>query len=365
MVPDTVGGCGVAEVYLMDMRGKAQRGLIRKLSQLFKAAGLTGIIDRRDLVAVKTHFGERGNTGFVPSFFIRQVVSDVKEAGGRPFLTDAGTLYVGSRDNAYEHLLTAEAHGFTLATTGAPVIIADGLVGHDFEEVEVGGKHVDKAKIASAAVHADAIIAVSHFTGHEISGFGCALKNVGMGLGSRGGKQQMHSGIKPEVDEGRCTGCATCLRWCPAGAISLKQEEKKAVVDREACLGCGECTVMCPEGAIAIRWATDTTVAQEKIAEYASAVLKDKKGKCGFINFLTNITPACDCWDFSDAPFSPDVGVLASTDIVAVDQASIDLVNRRGEDLIRKLYPTVDWAAQLAHAESLGLGSRRYELVEI
>jgi uncharacterized protein len=353
----------MAKVYMMDMRGKAQRGLVRKLSELFDAAGLPGIVAKKDLVAVKTHFGELGNTAFIPSFFIRQVVSDVKKAGGRPFLTDAGTLYVGSRGNAYEHLLTAEAHGFTLATTGAPVIIADGLVGHDFVEVEVGGKHVDKAKIASAAVHADAFIAVSHFTGHEISGFGCALKNVGMGLGSRGGKQQMHSGVKPNVKESECIGCAKCLRWCPVKAISLKDE--KAVIDQEACLGCGECTVMCLEGAIDIRWVTDLTVAQEKIAEYACAVLQGKEGKRGFINFLTNLTPACDCWDFSDAPFTPDIGMLASTDIVAIDQASIDLVNRDGEDLIRKLYPSVDWAAQLAHAESLGLGSRAYELISI
>lgn len=351
----------MAKVYMMDMRGKAQHGLIRKLSQLFKEAGLPGVIEEKDLVAIKTHFGERGNTGFVPSFFLRQVVSDVKKAGGRPFLTDAGTLYVGSRGDAYEHLLTAEAHGFTLATTGAPVIIADGLIGHDFAEVEVGGKHIDKAKVASAAVHADAFIAVSHFTGHEISGFGCALKNVGMGLGSRGGKQQMHSGVKPKVSEDRCTGCAKCLRWCPVTAISLK--DKKASIDQEACLGCGECTIMCVEGAIAVRWMTDLTVAQEKIAEYAYAVLKEKEGKRGFISFLTNMTPACDCWDFSDAPFAPDIGVLASTDIVAIDQAAVDLVNRDGEDRIRKLYPSVDWAAQLAHAESLGLGSRSYDLI--
>ncbi len=314
-------------------------------------------------MAIKTHFGERGSSAFVPSFYLRQVVEDVKKAGGRPFLTDAGTLYVGSRSNAYEHILTAEANGFTLATTGAPIIIADGLIGHDFEEIEVGGKHIDKAKIASAVVHADAVIAVSHFTGHEISGFGAALKNVGMGLGSRGGKQQMHSGVKPTVDSGQCIGCGKCLRWCPAGAISL--DDKKAVIDQDACLGCGECTVMCLEGAIAIRWATEQNDALEKIAEYACAALKEKEGKRGFINFLINMTPACDCWDYSDAPFTPDIGVLASTDIVAIEQASADLVNQGGQDLIRKLYPAIAWETQITHAESLGLGSRAYELVQI
>jgi uncharacterized Fe-S center protein len=353
----------MSKVYMMDMHGGAHRGFTRKLSELFEAAGLDGVVAAKDLVAIKTHFGERGSTAFVPSFMLRQIVSDVKKAGGRPFLTDAGTLYVGSRSNAYEHLITAEMHGFTLSTTGAPVIIADGLTGHDFEEVEVAGKHVDVAKIASAVVHADAFLAVSHFTGHEVTGFGAALKNVGMGLGSRGGKQQMHSGIKPKVSEDQCTGCGKCLRWCPAKAISLA--DKKAVIDQETCLGCGECTVMCVEGAIAIRWMTDLSVAQEKIAEYACAVLKDKEGKRGFINFLTNMSPACDCWDFSDAPFAPDIGVLASTDIVAIEQASVDLVNRDGQDLIKKLYPTVAWETPIAHAASLGLGSRAYELITI
>jgi uncharacterized Fe-S center protein len=354
---------GKSKVFMVDMRAAAHRGIPRKLSMLFEAAGLGGTFKPRDLVAVKTHFGERGSSAFIPSFYLRRIVTEIRERKGRPFLTDAGTLYVGSRSDAYEHLLTAEMHGFTQATLGAPIIIADGLVGHDFVEVEIPGKRLKKAKIAAAAVHADSLIAVSHFTGHEISGFGAAVKNVGMGLGSRGGKQQMHSDVKPAVDEEKCTGCSGCLRWCPAGAIRV--EEGKAGIDQSACWGCGECTVMCVEGAIGIRWAGDPAAAQEKIAEYALAVLQDKRERCGFINFLTSMSPACDCWDFSDAPFAPDIGILASTDIVAIDQASVDLVNRGGHDRIRDLYPGVSWEPQLAHAEALGLGSRDYDLVTV
>jgi len=348
---------------MVDMRAAAHRGIPRKLSELFDAANLGEVFSPRDLVAVKTHFGERGSSAFIPGFYLRRIVGKIKERKGRPFLTDAGTLYVGSRSDAYEHLLTAEMHGFTQATVGAPVIIADGLLGHDFVEVEIEGRHLRKVKIAAAAVHADALIAVSHFTGHEISGFGAAIKNVGMGLGSRGGKQQMHSDVKPLVEEGKCSGCGRCLRWCPSGAIELR--EGKAHIDQQACWGCGECTVMCVEGAVGVRWAGDPAVVQEKMAEYALGVLKDKRGKCGFVNFLTSMSPACDCWDFSDAPFALDIGILASTDIVAIDQASVDLVNEGGEDRIRRLYPSVSWEPQLAHAESLGLGTRSYELIRL
>lgn len=353
----------VSKVYFADLRCKVHRGMLDKVGELFDQAGFGEIFEKRDLVAIKVHFGERGNTAFIPSFYVRKVVDKVKEKGGKPFLTDAGTLYVGGRANAYDHILTAAMNGFSLATTGAPVIIADGLIGHDFEEVEINGKHFRKVKLAAAAVQADSFLAISHFTGHELTGFGAAIKNVGMGLGSRGGKQQMHSDVKPRVNAEKCTGCARCLRWCPAKAISLTEE--KAQIDEDVCIGCGECTIMCLEGAIAVRFMTDPAVASEKIAEYAYGVLKDKVGRRGFFNFLVNITPSCDCWDFSDRPFASDIGILASTDIVAIDQASADLVNSGSRDRIREVNPGVSWEAQIRHAETLGLGTRSYQLVEI
>jgi uncharacterized Fe-S center protein len=342
--------------------------MVAKLGELIDRVGLSEVVARKDLVAIKTHFGEAGSTAFVPVMYLRRLVEAVKECGGKPFVTDAGTLYVGSRSTAINHLLTAASHGFTQETLGAPIIIADGLKGHDFVEIEVNGKLLDKVKIASAAAHADALIVVSHFTGHELTAFGSAIKNVGMGLGSRGGKQQMHSDIKPEVNPERCTACAQCIRWCPAEAISLKGKgkEKKAVIDHEKCIGCGECTVMCFEGAIAARLMTDLGVAQRKIVEYAMGTLKGKEKKSAFFNFLLRITPACDCWDFSDAPVVEDIGILAGRDIVAVEQASLDMVNEAAErDIWGEMFPTANWPAQLEYAAEMGLGSRDYDLVPI
>lgn len=355
-------------MYFANTRCRPHRGMVAKLAELASRAGLGEVVKRRDLVAIKTHFGEAGSTAFVPVMFVRRLVEAVKEAGGKPFVTDAGTLYVGSRSNAVNHLITAAAHGFTLESAGAPVIIADGLKGHDFEEIEVEGRLLQRVKIASAAVHADALVVVSHLTGHELAGFGCAIKNVGMGLGSRGGKQKMHSDIKPEVNAERCTACAQCIRWCPAGAISLvgEGEGRKASIDHELCIGCGECTVMCFEGAIAARLVTDLDVAQRKIVEYTMGALKGKEEKSVFFNFLLRVTPACDCWDFSDAPVVEDIGILASRDIVAVDQASMDLVNEQaGRDVFGEMFPQVKWQDQLAYAEEMGLGSREYELISI
>ncbi|MEW6555657.1 MAG: DUF362 domain-containing protein [Actinomycetota bacterium] len=358
----------MSEVFFANTRCKPHRGMVQKLGELAEKVGLSEVVKRRDMVAIKTHFGEAGGTAFVPVMYLRRLVEVVKEAGGKPFVTDAGTLYVGSRSNAINHLLSAAGHGFTQETLGAPIIIADGLKGHDFVEIEVDGEMFSRVKIASAAVHADALVVVSHMTGHELTGFGCAIKNVGMGLGSRGGKQQMHSDLKPEVNAERCTACAKCLRWCPAGAISLKGKgkEKKASIDHDLCIGCGECTVMCFEGAIAMRLNTALDVAQRKIVDYTMGVLKDKEGKCAFFNFLLRITPACDCWDFSDAPVVEDIGILASRDIVAVEQASLDLMNERaGRDVIGGIYDAMDWTEQLEYAAKMGLGSRDYELVSI
>jgi uncharacterized Fe-S center protein len=358
----------MSEVFFTNTRCKPHRGMVEKLRELGEKVGLSEVVERKDLVAIKTHFGEAGSTAFVPVMYLRRIVTTVKESGGKPFLTDAGTLYVGSRSNAINHLLNAASHGFTQETLGAPIIIADGLKGHDFVEIEVNGEILDKVKIASAAAHADALIVVSHLTGHELTAFGCAIKNVGMGLGSRGGKQQMHSDIKPEVNTDRCTACAECLRWCPAGAISLegKGKERKAVIDHDVCIGCGECTVMCFEGAIAARLASDLITAQHRIVEYAAGVLKGKEKKSAFFNFLLRITPACDCWDFSDAPMVEDVGIVASRDIVAVEQASIDLVNKAADrDIFNEMFPAANWPAQLEYAEAMGLGSREYELVPI
>ncbi len=365
-----------SKVYIADMRAGFKKSLLDKVEMLFDQAGLSACIGKRDKVALKLHFGEKGNTGYIRPPYLRRIVNKVKKLGGKPFLTDCNTLYAGSRSNAVDHLQTAVENGFAYAVVDAPLIIADGLNGKDFVTVEINRKHFKEVKIGSAAYHADALIAVTHFKGHEITGFGGVLKNLGMGLGSRSGKQMMHSDVLPSVNPDRCKGCDRCRQWCPVDAIGLR--DGVSVVDESKCIGCGECTVTCPAHAIGINWKTEPDAIQEKIAEYAEGALKNKKGKYGFITFVTNVSPECDCFGWSDAPLVRDIGILASLDPVALDQACIDLVNRekvlpnsrladKGEakDKFRTLYPDIDWSRQITYAEEIGLGARKYELVTI
>jgi len=360
-------------VYFTDMRTKQGAGLLEKTQRLFDAAGLGECIARGDLVAVKLHWGEVGNLAYLAPPLVRVVVDRIKACGGKPFLTDANTLYRGGRRNAVDNILTAYRNGFTLETAGAPVIVADGLRGLDYVEVKGPGPHFKTLKIASAVREADALIVLTHFKGHMLMGFGGAVKNLGMGCASPAGKQAMHSDLRPEVKKSACTGCGTCVRHCPVSAISLGRD-RKASIRKSLCIGCGECTAVCPVDAIPVRWKSDEKDVQEKTAEYALAALDGKRDKCGFINFLNNLSPDCDCFAWNDAAIAPDVGILASRDPVAIDQASVELVNRApglpGSKLRNLAAPDkiravtgVDWDATLAHAERIRLGSRRWKQV--
>lgn len=360
-----------ATVHLARSGKLGKVSLLDATERLFNAAGLASCIGEGDLVAVKLHFGERGNTAFVPPIFVRRVVDRIKACGGRPFLTDSNTLYRGSRANAVDHTVTAIENGFGYATVGAPIVIADGMTGKEYVEVRIDGKHFETVKIGAAVVHADAIIAVTHFKGHEATGFGGVMKNLGMGLGARSGKQQMHADFVPAVDPAKCTACGECAEWCPVDAITVGDV---AVTDHGICIGCGECVVTCPYSAIAVDWSTDATKMQEKIAEYVKGALAGKEGKAGHISFLLNVTPDCDCWNFSGAPIVPDIGIAASTDPVAIDRASLDLVNE-APALLESLADVsgdkfealtgVDGAPILDYASRIGLGSTEYELRDI
>jgi len=364
-----------ADVFFMNLRTKQGQSLLTKLEQLITETGLLYCVQPKDLVAIKLHFGERGNLAYVRPQYVRRVVEEVKKKGGRPFLTDANTLYVGSRSNAVEHLETALENGFDYSAVGAPLLIADGLNGKDYVSVPVNLKHFKEVKIGSAAVHADALLAITHFKGHEVTGFGGTLKNLGMGLGSRSGKQQQHSDLLPTINTKKCIGCGKCAQWCPVEAIKIGN---KAEIQTELCIGCGECTVTCPQHAIAIKWKTEQDVIQEKIVEYTAGVLKGKEQKAGFITFVTNVSPLCDCYGWNDVPIVGDIGILASKDPVAIDQAAVDLINQASGnplselgscaceyDKFRVLYPDVDWNVQLAYGEKVGLGSRTYKLRQI
>jgi len=337
------------------------------LSLLFDAVKGSAI-KGADTVAVKMHFGEPGNTAYLKPKFVKPIIECIKKLGAKPFLTDANTLYKGERNDSASHLAAAKKHGYCPETMGCPVVIADGPDGHSVSKIAVNLKHFKEVSLAKSAVDADCLVALSHFKGHDATGFGGAIKNVGMGLGTKAGKAQMHSDVIPSVNLKTCSGDGTCVRWCPTKAITLVNN--KATIDLKKCIGCGECVAVCPTGAIAISWAGTPDSLQEKIAEYAFGALKDKKRCALFINFIVEVSPNCDCYSHNDEPIVPDIGILASNDIVAIDQASVDLINStggriKGPDKFRSLYPDIDSSVQLKHAEAIGLGSRQYELVKL
>jgi len=366
-----------SKVYFTDMRSSAKENLLSKVVRLADMLDLKQIVPPRGLVAIKLHFGEKGNTAYIRPPFVRQIADRVRALGAFPFLTDANTLYVGTRADSVSHLHTAVENGFSFSVVNAPLIIADGLRGASYAAVKIQQEVVKTAYVGKEIAEADGLISLAHFKGHELSGFGGTLKNLGMGCASRRGKMVQHADVSPKITRKKCVGCGECVEHCSQSAIALQEE--KAVIDSKKCIGCGECILICSNKAIDVRWNEDMVLFQKKMVEYALAALHGKKGKVAFLNFLTQISPACDCYGHSDAPIVHDLGIMASVDPVAIDQASVDMVNRQkalegtslaanknsGEDKFGALYPKVDWGIQLVHGEKIGLGSRQYELVTI
>ena len=362
-------------VYFLDLKTTFKENRLQRIGRLLDQVPFKRSLVKNNLVAVKIHFGEKGNTAYVKPIYVRPITDKIREWGGKPFLTDANTLYLGSRSDSVAHLQTALENGFSFTTVGAPLVIAGGVKGKSAVRVPIHHKHFEKASIAADIVDADALVSVAHFKGHELSGFGGTIKNLGMGCASREGKLSQHSDTAPKVTRKKCIGCGECIHYCAQEAIGL--QENKAMIDPEKCIGCGECILVCPQEAIRIRWNPSMAVFQEKMVEYTQGVLKGKEGRAVFLNFLTDIAPACDCYDHSDRPIVRDIGILASTDPVAIDQASADLVNnepgnkdsaltknyKSGEDKFRGIYPKIDWEVQLRYGEEIGLGTRKYELI--
>lgn len=349
---------------------------VSKINRLFESAGFGNIIRKEGLTAIKLHFGELGNDSYINPVFVRQVVDKVKSYGGKPFVTDSNTLYLGSRSNAVDHIETAILHGFDYSVVGAPVIIADGLSGSNTRKVPVKKKHFKSAVISGDIATAESMIVLSHFKCHEVAGFGGAIKNLAMGCASAAGKQAQHN-ARPLITKAVCTGCGKCLTVCPKSAIKLKNN--KFSISKPECIGCFECMTVCPEKAIDIDWETEIPEFIERIVEYAAGAVYGKESRTAYMNFLTHITPDCDCVPWSDTPIVPDIGILASRDPVAIDAASYDLVNlqqgntgsllrqnqRKGADKFRGLRENTDAYQQVRYGEEIGLGSSDYELVQL
>ena len=364
-----------SKVYFTDMHATMNENLLQKLQRLIKTAGMGEIDFKNKFAAIKIHFGEPGNLAFLRPNYAKAVADVVKENRGKPFLTDCNTLYVGGRKNALDHLDSAYGNGFSQLSTGCQIIIADGLKGTDEVLVPVeAGEYVKEAKIGHAIMDADIIISLSHFKVHEATGIGGALKNIGMGCGSRAGKMEMHSSGKPLVDQETCIGCGACTKNCAHGAINI--ENRKAAIDHGKCVGCGRCIGACPVDAVLPASDESNDVLNKKIAEYSYAVLK---GRPQFhISLVIDVSPYCDCHAENDIPIVPNVGMFASFDPVALDLACARAVNsqpvvpgslldKRGDlhhDHFTNIHPTTDWNLLIEHAEKLGLGSSKYELIQ-
>ena len=373
-----------SKVYFTDFRTAAfGDGLSAKLKKLIREAGIESIDFENKFVAIKMHFGELGNMAFLRPNYARAVVDVVKELGGKPFLTDCNTMYPGSRKNALEHLYCAWQNGFTPLSVDCPVIIADGLKGTDDIEVKVeGGEYVEYAKIGRAVMDADIFISLTHFKGHEEAGFGGTLKNIGMGCGSRAGKKEQHTSGKPYIKESRCRGCRKCQKECANGGLVYLEDKKKMSVNKDSCVGCGRCLGACNFDAIAFENNDANEMLSRRIAEYAKAVVDGRP--CFHISIVRDISPNCDCHGENDVPILPDIGMFASFDPLALDQACVDaclssepMPNSQLTDNMAKpdfvdhhdhfinSRPESEYKSCLEQAEKIGLGSRKYELIKI
>lgn len=368
-----------AKVYFADFRAPSWRETLpQKLARLMMTAGFGDIDMDGKYVAIKMHFGEPGNLAYLRPNWARTVADLIKSQGGKPYLTDCNTLYVGGRKNALDHIESAYVNGFSPFSTGCHILIGDGLKGTDEVLVPVeGGEYVKEAKIGRAMMDADVFVSLTHFKGHEQAGMGGTLKNIGMGCGSRAGKMEMHSSGKPFVKQNRCIGCGACAKICAHDGPHIV--DGKASIDQDKCVGCGRCLGVCPKDAVCAAIDEAPAILNKKIAEYTKAVVDGRP--CFHVSLAVDISPNCDCHSENDAPIAPDVGMFASFDPVALDQACADAVNAQppmpgsvlfdqGHDCtcgdnLTAAHADTDWRVCLEHGEKLGLGTREYELIKI
>ncbi len=354
-----------AQVYFSRIKdGQPNRVWAQKTDELFKALKPGSVINKDHLVAVKQHFGEKGNKGYIKPELTRRVIDEIKRLGGKPMLVETNTLYKGSRTNTYDHIVTARNHGFSLEQTGSPVAILDGLTGQIQQAVAIPGKHFKVVFVASDILFFQSMVVLSHFKGHSLSSFGATLKNLAMGLASRAGKLAQHSDFKPFIDPKKCIHCGDCAVWCPPKSLFMKNG--KLQFNESTCIGCGQCLTVCPHGAIHNKSPrTEQNAFMEKMAEYALGGAAAFEGKSLYLNVVNHVSRACDCARGDNPVIAPDVGIFASTDPVAIDMASLEISRKVwGEDPFKKIYPNVDGEVTIKHAEKLGLGTTKYNLIE-
>ncbi len=342
-----------------------EQEISKKSQKLFRAGGFAECFKENDFTAVKIHVGEAPNNTYIKSPCIKGLIDELLRLKTKPFLTDTSTLYTGRRHNAIDHCILASEHGFDTKGLGIPFIAPDGLFGTSETAVQINGQLNEEVFIASDIVRCQSILSLAHFTGHPATCAAATIKTLGMGCASRKGKMRQHSALKLSVSD-KCERCGECVRHCPVGAITL--DDIKAHIDTDKCIGCAECLIVCKFDAMEYDWGTECEILQKNMAEHAMAALKGKQNRAAFFNYVISVTKDCDCFDDADIPkIVDDIGIVASTDPVAVDKAALDLVEEKAGEKMPKLIKKYKLKPiyQIEHAEHIGLGRGDYELIEV
>jgi uncharacterized Fe-S center protein len=343
---------------------ETDESLAEKTRKVMDAAGMAELIHKKKIAAIKQHFGEEGNKGYIKPEVTKVLIDMVTAKNGFPLLVETNTLYHGRRSDTYNHLMLAYEHGFSLENLGAPVAILDGIHGQNQHTVSIPGKHFDEVHMVTDIPFFDSMLILSHVKGHMVMGIGGAIKNLGMGFASRAGKLEQHSDFQPKVDADKCTRCGLCVKYCPANAI-IQSGDDAAEVDLEKCIGCGECFTVCRFGAISFSWASGSKL-QEKMAEHAFGAIIGHNKRVGYVNLMNHITKQCDCWGGDNPVLFDNVGIFAGYDPVAIDTACQDVAKERlGKDVFKEMWPEIDATVQLKHGEAIGMGTQEYKLIEV
>ncbi len=354
-----------ASVYFCPVKtGEGLQSIREKTSQLLQKAHFSSLLQNEKICAIKQHFGEKGSQSHVKPEITKVVVDYVKQAQALPLLVETNTLYTGQRSDSYHHLMLAHKHGFSIESTGAPVVIMDGINGQNQKAVPIPGKHFSSVNLVSDLPFFDSLCILSHVKGHMLSGMGGAIKNLGMGFASRAGKLAQHSDFKPRIDGALCTRCGICAEFCPVNALSLSETAMQP--NHALCIGCGECYTACRYEAISFNWDEANNTFNEKMAEHAFGAIINHEKRILFLNYFIDVTRQCDCWSEPNPVIYDNVGILASTDPIAIDQASLDMgLKVFGKDIFKEMWPQLDPTMQIDHGEKIGMGTKQYNLIEL
>lgn len=355
-----------SDVYFIRIDADNIQQRVHCLKKLLDTVNPFSVYQKNEIIPVKLTVGDSSCIYNINPELVKLVVSAIKENGAKPFLFDTSVIYKGQRQNAIDHLRLIQNKGFAYSKVGAPFIIADGLFGNDGKEFEIDSQNIKKIKIPSFIGMFDNLIVLSHVTGHIFTGYAGAVKNIAMGMVCRSTKQAQHSSLKPKIIEKKCTGCGCCIAICPAGAISFNYD-KKAFINQELCIGCGECICACKFDAVLINWHEDPYVFCRKLIDVANFIVSKFKNRF-FINFTFDITNECDCIsDKHEKIIMPDIGILASHDILSIEKATVDLIIKHQKihttsyfNSNKDIYETM-----LKYASQKGLGNYEYNLINI